>query len=216
MPMEDPKYVCIKITDIPEEFILEYRLAGIEDINGWIYFEICWGCYGLPQAGILANNHLRGRLEEESYYKAHSTPGLWQHKWRPVQFCLIVDNFGIEYIGIEHFNHLLALLKNTTKSKPTWRATRLQASMSNGTFRAGGHTLTCEPTLTTYYSPSTGPSQENLSYHPSLQYLSRTATKHSSRLMKTHQPQSHPNAFCAYRRSSGCSYTMQEQWTTSC
>ena len=111
MPMEDPKYVCIKITDIPEEFILEYRLAGIEDINGWIYFEICWGCYGLPQAGILANNHLRGRLEEESYYKAHSTPGLWQHKWRPVQFCLIVDNFGVEYVGKEHFNHLLTLLK---------------------------------------------------------------------------------------------------------
>jgi hypothetical protein len=57
--MEDPEYVHIKITDIPEEFILEYRLAGKDDINGWIYFEICHGCYGLPQAGILANNLLR-------------------------------------------------------------------------------------------------------------------------------------------------------------
>jgi hypothetical protein len=59
MPMEDPEYVHIKITDIPEEFILEYGLAGKEDKNGWIYFEICRGCYGLPQAGILANNLLR-------------------------------------------------------------------------------------------------------------------------------------------------------------
>jgi hypothetical protein len=59
MPMEDPEYVRIKITDIPEEFILEYGLVGKEDINGWIYFEIHRGCYGLPQAGIQANNLLR-------------------------------------------------------------------------------------------------------------------------------------------------------------
>ena len=76
-PMEDPEYVHIKITDIPEEFILEYGLAGMEDINGWIYFEIRHGCYGLPQAGILANNLLHGQLEEKGYYEAHSTPGFW-------------------------------------------------------------------------------------------------------------------------------------------
>jgi hypothetical protein len=34
--MEDPEYVRIKITDILEEFILEYGLAGKDDINGWI------------------------------------------------------------------------------------------------------------------------------------------------------------------------------------
>jgi hypothetical protein len=38
--MVDPEYVRIKITDIPEEFILEYDLAGKEDHNRWIYFEI--------------------------------------------------------------------------------------------------------------------------------------------------------------------------------
>jgi hypothetical protein len=54
--MVDPKYVRIKITDIPKEYILEYDLAGKEDNNGWIYCEIQCGCYGLPQAGILANN----------------------------------------------------------------------------------------------------------------------------------------------------------------
>ncbi len=91
--------------------ILEYGLAGKDDINGWIYFEIYRGCYGLPQAGILANNLLHEQLEEEEYYEAHSTPGLWKHKWRPIQFCLIVDDFGVEYVGIEHFNHLSMLLK---------------------------------------------------------------------------------------------------------
>ncbi len=50
-------------------------------------------------------------MEEEGYYEAHSTPGLWKHKWCPIQFCLIVDDFGVEYVGIEHFNHLSTLLK---------------------------------------------------------------------------------------------------------
>ena len=34
MPMVDPNYVHIKITDVPKEFILAYGLAGIEDHNG--------------------------------------------------------------------------------------------------------------------------------------------------------------------------------------
>jgi hypothetical protein len=108
--MPDPEYVRIKITDIPAEFIEEYKLAGT-DRDGWIYFEIRCGCYGLPQAGILANDLLRSRLLAEGYYEAESTPGLWRHKWRPIQFCLIVDDFGVEYVGIEHFTHLLDVLK---------------------------------------------------------------------------------------------------------
>ncbi len=109
-PMPDPEYLHIKISDIPAEFIEEYNLTGM-DWDGWIYFEIRQGCYVLPQAGILANNLLRTRLEAEGYYKGATTPGLWRHKWRPIQFCLIVNDFGVEYVGIEHFNHLLNLLK---------------------------------------------------------------------------------------------------------
>ncbi len=48
-PMVDPKYLCIKITDIPKEFILESDLAGKEDNNGGIYFEIWRGFYGYPK-----------------------------------------------------------------------------------------------------------------------------------------------------------------------
>jgi hypothetical protein len=72
--MFDPKYVCIKILDIPDEFIDEYKLTG-QDRDGWTYFEILQGCYGLPQAGILANNHLCSRLKAEGFYEATSTPG---------------------------------------------------------------------------------------------------------------------------------------------
>ena len=96
--------------NIPTEFIQKYKLADT-DRGDWIYFKICQGCYVLPQAGILANDLLQSPLLAEGYYKAESTPGLWRHKWRPIQFCLIVDDFGVEYVGIEHFNHLLELLK---------------------------------------------------------------------------------------------------------
>jgi hypothetical protein len=48
MPMPEPEYICIKILDIPNEFINEYKLTGL-DCDGWIYFEIHQGCYGLPK-----------------------------------------------------------------------------------------------------------------------------------------------------------------------
>ncbi len=69
----------MKINDIPAEFIDKYSLAD-KARNGWIYFEIRQGCYGLPQSGILANNLLHSCLELEGYSEAASTPGLWHHK----------------------------------------------------------------------------------------------------------------------------------------
>ena len=44
--MEWYKYVRIKLLDIPQEFIDEYNLTEAAQ-NGWIYFEILRGCYGL-------------------------------------------------------------------------------------------------------------------------------------------------------------------------
>ncbi len=56
-PMLDPEYFCIKIADITAEFIEEYNLQGC-DCDGWVYFKIFQGCYGLPQARILAKDLL--------------------------------------------------------------------------------------------------------------------------------------------------------------
>jgi hypothetical protein len=78
-PMPKPEYVCINILDIPNEFINKHKLAGL-DRDGWIYFEISQACYGLPQAGILANDLLCSCLKADGFYEAASTPGLWHHK----------------------------------------------------------------------------------------------------------------------------------------
>ena len=66
-PMERSEYVRIKFSDVPQEFIKEYKL--IEAVqNGWIYFEIFCSCCGLPQSGGLVNDLLRTHLEKAGYY----------------------------------------------------------------------------------------------------------------------------------------------------
>jgi hypothetical protein len=109
-PMPEPDYVCIKILDIPNKFIDKYKITGL-DQDGWIYFEIYQGCYGRLQAGILANDLLCSCLEVKDFYEVALALGLWCHKWRPIQYCLIIDNFGVKYVGLEHFNYLLSILK---------------------------------------------------------------------------------------------------------
>jgi len=73
--------------------------------------EIRHRCYGLPQAGILANKLLKKRLAEDGYFEVPHTPGLFKHITGPIQFSLIVDDFGIKYQGQQHLDHLIASIK---------------------------------------------------------------------------------------------------------
>ena len=100
-PLDRPEYACIQLKDIPQKFISEYNLTSYaRDV--WVYFCICKSGYGLPQAVKISNDLLRKRLANKVYYEAATTPSLWLHKWRPVMFCLTVDDFGIEYVGKHH------------------------------------------------------------------------------------------------------------------
>jgi hypothetical protein len=47
----------LALDTLPEEIILQYNLRDIAH-NGYVYLEIRKGMYGLPQAGILANQLL--------------------------------------------------------------------------------------------------------------------------------------------------------------
>ena len=67
--------------------------------------------YGLPQAEILANKHIRKKLLPAGYYEVKYTPGLWRHVTQPIQFMLVVDDFGIKYEGKKHLNHLIAAIR---------------------------------------------------------------------------------------------------------
>ena len=66
-PMTRYEYVRIKIDDVPEEIIVEYNLRDKIASDGHVYVEIRKGMYGLPQAGILAQELLEKRLNEYGY-----------------------------------------------------------------------------------------------------------------------------------------------------
>ena len=89
--------------------------------NGWVYFYIRNGVYGLPQSGSLANILLRKRLKKHGYYQCPTTPGLCRHEWRPVVFCFFVDDFGIEYDGERHALHLKTFLEEHNKITHNWK-----------------------------------------------------------------------------------------------
>ena len=75
---------------------------------------------GSPQAGILANKLLQKRCASHKYYKCVNTPGLWQHEWRPITFTLVVDDFGVKYVGEKHAQQLSECLKEKYKLVEDW------------------------------------------------------------------------------------------------
>ena len=100
-PLRHAEYAKIRINDIPDEIIDEYKLQEKVTPNGWVYIKITEGMYGLPQSGSLVNELLEQHLNHEGYYQSPIMPGLWKHKMRDLQIVLVVDDFGIKYITKE-------------------------------------------------------------------------------------------------------------------
>ena len=75
---------------------------------------------GLPHAGIIAQKLLEERLNQEEYYQSAQTQGFWKHKWQPVCFSLIVNDFGVKHVGKEHTQHLIETLKKFYTITTEW------------------------------------------------------------------------------------------------
>jgi hypothetical protein len=63
--------------------------------------------YGLPQAGIIAQQLLKERLQKHGYHQSQTTPGLQKHDTHPISFSLVTEDFGVKYVGKENAQHLL-------------------------------------------------------------------------------------------------------------
>jgi hypothetical protein len=118
-PLDRYEYMRMPIKLIPQEIIDQYDLMP-KVKNGHVYMEIRKGMYGLPQSGILSNKLLKERLSEHGYYELPHTPGLFTHKTRPVWFTLVVDDFGIKYIGKQHAEHLISVLRGHYSVEVDW------------------------------------------------------------------------------------------------
>ena len=110
-PLKRPEYAKIKLTDIPEEVINEYKLRQLATPDGWVYVKVTRAMYGLPQAGSLGQDQLENRLNQEGYYQSQTVSGLWKHKTKTIQFVLVVDDFGIKYINKDDLDHLIRTLE---------------------------------------------------------------------------------------------------------
>jgi len=110
-PMDRPEYMRIHLRDIPQRVIDLYKL-DVMATDGWVYFEINKGMYGLPQAGILANQQLERILSKHGWYQARHTPGDWRNKRDGTSFCLVVDDFLVKYTSKAAANELYNILNS--------------------------------------------------------------------------------------------------------
>ena len=66
--------------------------------------------YEFPQAGILAHNKLKKVLKSHGYTHVTHTPGLCRNHTCPIEFALVVDDFGVKHVGGKHTRHLRDIL----------------------------------------------------------------------------------------------------------
>jgi hypothetical protein len=122
-PMERPEFMRLKLADIPDNIIELYKLRDIAH-DGYVFVRIQKGMYGLPQAGIIAQQLLEQRLQANGYHQSKINPGFWTHDWRPICFALCVDDFGVKYVGKEHADHLIQTLQGHYEISMDWNGRR--------------------------------------------------------------------------------------------
>jgi hypothetical protein len=114
----------MKLELFPHNIINKYDLTNKVNHSGNVHCEVRQGMYGLPQAGIIAQELLKERLLAAGYSQSKTTPGYWKHEWRPISFTLVIDNFGVKYIGKERAMHLIKTLKECYEVEEDWEGRR--------------------------------------------------------------------------------------------
>jgi hypothetical protein len=71
-------------------------------------------------SGILENQLLARRLAVHGYHQTKFTAGLCEHVSCPINFTLVVDDFGVQYVGGEHDNHLITALEQSFTVSKYW------------------------------------------------------------------------------------------------
>ena len=122
--MERRKYMRMKHGDLPVDFVKHYNLLAKVTKDGYVYIEIHKGMYGLTHAGILDQELLLKRLNAKGYIQINLTLVLWTQSRQPIAFTLCVDDFGIKFVGIENFDHLLKALHENYTVSTYWEGTR--------------------------------------------------------------------------------------------
>ena len=118
-PIARYEYRKLPLDIITKETVQQYNLKKFSTQRFCIYGNPK-GMYGLSQAGNTANGKLKLHLAKFGYKPAPITPGLWRHQTFPLQFLLVLDDFGIKYDLQEDITHLLNAFKTIYKIYEDW------------------------------------------------------------------------------------------------
>jgi hypothetical protein len=113
-PMARPEFLRMTRKQLSQTIIDEYTLEPYF-VNDIIHFQVNKGMYGLPQAGLLAQQRLVTHLGVNGYTQSDVVPCLFRHKDNGVTFVLVVDDFGIKYTNAAGRDHLLDTLRRLYK-----------------------------------------------------------------------------------------------------
>jgi hypothetical protein len=107
-----PEFMWMPLRLIPTDY---RRKLGMEFLpaDSRILLQVDKALYGLPQAGLLAQQELIAHLAEHGYIQSPTTPCLFSHITDPsLRFVLWVDDFLIKYSRRrpEVADHLLSVL----------------------------------------------------------------------------------------------------------
>jgi hypothetical protein len=100
--MSQQEYMCLKLTNIPDEVIHRYKLKDIATEDGYVYCKIRKGMYGIPQSGIIAQLLLEELLAKVRYTQSKIIPGLWKDAnqpkyYMPLQYNTLEKKMSITY-----------------------------------------------------------------------------------------------------------------------
>jgi Reverse transcriptase (RNA-dependent DNA polymerase) len=120
-PLLRPEYVRIPARLLPPATIAHHNLAPFIT-NGSALFQVSKGMYGLPQAGLLAQQRLIKHLAAHGYIQTQ-TACLFAHTTNGTVFTLVVDDFGVKYTTRAGADHLIATLQLLYQIKTNWTGT---------------------------------------------------------------------------------------------
>jgi len=112
--------------------IEEYNLHQYATPAGWVDIKVSRGMCGLPQAGSLGHDLLEQQLNKEGYFQSQIVPALWKHESKPIQFVLVVDDFGIKYLKKEDLDHFIQMLEKYCNASVDLEGKELKSPFVNG------------------------------------------------------------------------------------
>ena len=117
-----PEYMRLPVRLIPQAHRARFQVDHLAD-GEFIIWEVTKGIYGLPQAGLLAQQDLIRLLEQHNFVQCPHTPCLFKHRINNIQFVLWVDDFLVKYPRNQPrlLHDLIATLRSKYRLKIDWQ-----------------------------------------------------------------------------------------------